>query len=98
MKYHKKLKRTDLAKYDWKTILKMAASEFSRAISLSKNGKGEERLNCLYRAKELFGILEIDPSIPQETAAKLLPITQQMTRPQQTNPSSMYKKSMALAS
>ena len=98
MKYHKKLSRTDLAKYDWKIILMMAASEFSRANSLSGKGNGKELVNCLMRAKELLGILEINPAIPKATAAKILPLTLQMVNPLKVDPFYMYKNSMALAS
>lgn len=98
MRYHKQLKRTDLVKYNWKTILKMAASEFSRASSLRNDGKGKELSNCLMRAKELLGILEINPSIPKITAIKLLSLTNQMINPLEVDPNSMYKKSMLLAS
>ncbi len=98
MKYHKKLQRTDLLRYGWRTILMMAASEFSRASNLAANGGGKERQNCLLRAKELLGVMETDGSIPKTTASKLLALTNIMKDPFLADPSSMYKKSMQLAS
>ena len=98
MKYHKKLKRTDLLKYNWKQLLMMAASEFSRADSLFKNGQGRELDNCLLRAKELLGVLEIDPSIPQAPAIELQTMTKQMTSLNAAASKTLYSKAMALAS
>ncbi|MEA3493734.1 MAG: hypothetical protein U9R38_05045 [Candidatus Margulisiibacteriota bacterium] len=79
MKYHKKLKREDLLKYGWKNILRMTASELSRAHSLSKNGGGKELEMCFLRAKELFGVLEVDSSLRPATAIKLLPIMRKLS-------------------
>ena len=85
----------------------MAASEFSRADSLSKNGpsmpsnfealganKGKEINNCLLRAKELIGILEIDPTIPQSSARALLAMIKTLTHP---DPKTLYLQAMQLA-
>ena len=76
----------------------MVASEFSRAESLSNNGGGKELKNCLLRAKELFGVLETDASIPVATARKLLPLTKELLTPLKANPGSLYNKAMRLAS
>ncbi len=93
MKYHKKLKRTDLLKYNWKQILMMAASEFSRADSLGAS-KGKELNNCLLRAKELIGVMEIDPTIPQSSALALLAMTKTLANP---DSKTLYLQAMKLA-
>jgi len=76
----------------------MAASEFSRADSLSHNGGGKEKESCLLRAKELLGIMETDGSIPQAFGLKLLPILREMVNPFDIDPKSLYSRSMHLAS
>ena len=98
MKYHKKLNRTDLLKYGWKTILMMAASEFSRASNLSRNGGGKELKGCLLRAKELLGVIEIDPSIPQAAGIKLAGLANKLIEPSRINLKTLYNQSMSLAS
>jgi len=97
MKYHKKLKRTDLLKYSWKQILMMAASEFSRADSLCSGlgaSKSKELDNCLLRAKELIGVLEIDPTISQSSALVLLTMIKALSNP---DPKTLYLQAMQLA-
>ena len=94
MKYHKKLTRTALQKYNWQQILMMAASEFSRADSLFNNGKGKELENCYLRAKELIGVLEIDDSIPPHSALTLLKLTRTMKN---LDPGTLYNQAMQLA-
>ena len=74
----------------------MAASELSRAESLSHNG-GKELKSCLLRAKEILGVLEIDPIIPSAIAIKLIPMMKQMVVPAEANPRILYKKAMLLA-
>ena len=97
MMHHKNLTRKDLLKYGWKKLLMMAASEFSRAESLSKNGGGKELKSCLLRAKELLAVLETAPSIPQSSALELKKITRAMVDPFSVNPEVLYNKSMRLA-
>ena len=94
MRYHKQLTRKKLLKYGWKKILLMAASEFSRAESLSDNGGGRELKNCLLRAKELLGVTESDHTIPNKQALNLLKITRQMADMSNVNPGKIYKLSM----
>ncbi len=98
MMYHKNLKRKDLLKYGWKKLLMMAASEFSRAESLSKNGGGKELKSCLLRAKELLAVLETDSSIPSSCALKLQQIMRMMVDPFKASPKNLYNRSMRLAS
>jgi hypothetical protein len=98
MRYHKNLTRKDLLKYGWKKLLMMAASEFSRAESLSNNGGGKELKSCLLRAKELLAVMETDPAIPSSLGLKLQQITKTMISPFEINPKIMYQKSMRLAS
>ena len=98
MRYHKNLTRKDLLKYGWKRLLMMAASEFSRADSLSNNGGGKELKSCLLRAKELLAVMETDLSIPQSSAIKLQQITRAMVRPFEADPKGLYSQSMRLAS
>ena len=74
MKYHKKLTREDVAKQGWDRINSMIASELSRADHLSRNGGGAEVKMCEYRAKELFGVLESEPSIPYKVAKGLMAV------------------------
>ena len=97
MMYHNNLSRKDLLKYGWKKLLMMAASEFSRAESLSGNGGGKELKSCLLRAKELLGVLETDSSIPSAQALKLQKIMKMMVDPFKANPKMLYKRSMHLA-
>ncbi|MBN2057699.1 MAG: hypothetical protein JW782_02765 [Candidatus Saganbacteria bacterium] len=98
MIYHKNLTRKDLLKYGWKKLLMMAASEFSRATSLSKNGGGKELRSCLMRAKELFSVLETDPSIPTDHGLQLQKLARKMIDPFKADPKSLYNKSMRLSS
>lgn len=76
----------------------MAASEFSRAESLSNNGGGKELKSCLLRAKELLAVLETDTSIPYSQALELQKVMKTMIDPFKVNPKNLYKKSMRLAS
>ena len=98
MKYHKNLTRKDILKYGWKKLLMMAASEFSRAESLSNNGGGKELRSCLLRAKELMAILETDHSIPSSDGSRLFKLTKEMVNPFKIDPQNLYNKSMRLAS
>ena len=76
----------------------MAASEFSRANSLANDGGGKEMQNCLLRAKELLGVAETDPSIPQTTGIKLFNLTNKLLKFPKLDPKLLYDQSMALAS
>jgi hypothetical protein len=98
MRYHKNLTRKDLLKYGWKKLLMMAASEFSRAESLSNNGGSKELKSCLLRAKELLGVMETDSSIPSSQGAKLFHLTKSLVNPFKINPKRLYNKSMGLVS
>lgn len=98
MRYHKNLTRKDLLKYGWKKLLMMVASEFSRAESLSNNGRGKELKSCLLRAKELLGVAETDYSIPPSCGLKLYRFTKALVRPFKINPKSLYKRAMDFVS
>lgn len=98
MKYHKKLTRKDLLKYGWKKLLMMTASEFSRANSLANNGGGKELKHCLLRAKEIFSVLETDPSIPSQTGLKLIPIARSLIDLAKSKSGYLYTKAMDIAS
>lgn len=98
MKYHKNLTRKELLKYGWKKLLMMAASEFSRAESLSNNGGGRELRSCLLRAKELMAVMETDPSIPLSSGSRLFLLTKALVRLFEINPKTLYNRSMELVS
>ena len=76
----------------------MAASEFSRAESLSHNGGGKEKESCLLRAKELMGIMETDDRVPRSSDLKLQPLLRVMVNPFEADPKRLYSISMRLAS
>ena len=97
MKYHKKLKREVALKYGWRKLLLMIASELSRANSLSQDGGGAEVNMCLMRAKELLGVLEIDPSLPPNIGLSLLPILKKRFPSFRRNYATLYNKFMTLA-
>lgn len=98
MKYHKSLTRKELLRLGWRKLLMMAASEFSRAQSLSQNGGGKEVKSCLLRAKELLGIMETDNKIPQASGLRLLPLLRDMVNLFEIDPKKLYSRSMRLAS
>ncbi|MFH1709907.1 MAG: hypothetical protein ABH860_02400 [bacterium] len=98
MKYHKKLTRKDVAKQGWNRIILMIASELSRADHLSKNGGGAEVETCILRAKELFGVLESEPSLPYNIGRRLLTMLHKITRPSKIQYGKLYNSFMALAS
>jgi hypothetical protein len=98
MKYHKKLKREDVVKQGWNRILLMIASELSRAEHLSKNGGGKEVGMCVLRAKELFGVLESDPSVPADIGMSLFAMIHKITKPAKMQYGRLYNSFMALAS
>ena len=76
----------------------MAASEFSRAKSLSDNGGGDEIKSCLLRAKELLAVMETDNRISGASGLKLQPLLRAMVEPFDVDPRKLYLKSMLLAS
>jgi hypothetical protein len=98
MKYHKKLTREDVVKQGWDRIILMIASEMSRAEHLSRNGGGTEVEMCILRAKELFGVLESDPSLPSTTARSLLAMLYKITKSSKIQYGKLYNSFMALAS
>ena len=98
MKYHKKLTREDVAKQGWRRILLMTASELSRADHLSKNGGGKEVEMCVSRAKELFGVLESEPSLPLKIAHSLLAMLNEITKSSDIKYGKLYNNFMALSS
>jgi hypothetical protein len=98
MKYHKKLTREDVARQGWGRIILMIASELSRAEHLSKNGGGAEVKMCVSRAKELFGVLESEPSIPYKVAKGLTAMLNEITKPTIGHYNKLYNNFMALAS
>ena len=75
----------------------MAASEFSRAKSLSDNGGGKELKSCLLRAKELLAVMETDSRIPSSSGLQLQSLLRSMVNPFDTDPNKLYLKSMSLA-
>jgi hypothetical protein len=97
MIYHKNLTRKDLLKYGWKKLLMMAASEFSRADSISNNGGGKEYESCFLRAKELLAVLETDRSIPAQSGLKLNKFIKMTIAPSNIRAKTIYHKAMALA-
>ena len=98
MKYHKKLTREDVAKQGWNRIILMIASELSRAEHLSKNGGGAEVEMCISRAKELFGVLESEPSLPYNIGKGLFVMLHKITGPTKIQYGKLYNGFMALAS
>jgi hypothetical protein len=98
MKYHKKLSREDVAKQGWNRIILMIASELSRAKHLSRNGGGIEVEMCISRAKELFGVLESEPSLPDNIGKGLFAMLYKITRPTKIQYGNLYNRFMALAS
>lgn len=76
----------------------MAASEFSRADSLSNNGGGKEYKSCFLRAKELLAVLETDRSIPPRNGSMLNRFIKTIvSSSENTRPKIIYNKAMALA-
>jgi hypothetical protein len=98
MKYHKKLTREDIAKQGWNRMLLMIASELSRADHLSKNGGGTEVKMCVSRAKELFGVLESEPSLPSKIAHSLLSMLNEIRKSSNIKYGKLYNNFMTLAS
>jgi len=98
MKYHKKLTREDVAKQGWNRIILMIASELSRAKHLSRNGGGSEVEMCISRAKELFGVLESEPSLPDNIGKSLFAMLYKITGPTKIQYGKLYNGFMALAS
>jgi hypothetical protein len=98
MKYHKKLSREDVAKQGWDRIILMIASEMSRADHLSRNGGGAEVEACVLRAKELFGVLESEPSLPSKTAHRLLSMLNEIRKSPNIKYGKLYNNFMILAS
>lgn len=70
MRFHKSLTSTDLIRRGPVNVARMIASEFWRAQSRAH--RREEAVNCLWRARELMGVLEVI-NLPQAVAQKLLP-------------------------
>jgi hypothetical protein len=60
----------------------MVDSELSRACSLLEQGGGAEVRGCLLRARELMGVLESQPVIPEEHGLRLLEVTRSMASPE----------------
>jgi len=98
MKYHKKLTREDVSKQGWTRIILMIASEMSRADHLSRNGGGAEVGMCVLRAKELFGVLESEPSIPENIAKRLVTMIDEIMKPSNIRYGKLYNNFMAFAS
>jgi len=98
MRYHKNLTRKQLLKYGWRKLLMMAASEFSRAKSLSDKSGGKEIKSCLLRAKELLAVMETDSQVPSASGLKLQPLLRAMANPFDVDPQKLYLKSMSLSS
>lgn len=71
MRYHKNLTAESLRRLPWRSQVGMIASELSRVRHLRESGGGPEIIGCLQRARELFGVLESSPRLPQEVAAVL---------------------------
>ena len=78
MKYHPNLQPARLRAMPWYRQLAMVDSELSRACNLLKQGGGAEVSGCLMRARELMGVLESQPVIPEEYGPKLLDVTRLM--------------------
>jgi hypothetical protein len=97
MKYHKKLTREQLLKYGWRTMLQMAASEFSRASSLVKGG-GPEVEMCQNRAKEIIGVIESERSLPSNIGQQLMGIINDVVNAPRKNYQAYYDQLMQLAS
>ena len=97
MKYHKQLTREQLLQYGWKTMLQMAASEYSRANSLFKQG-GPEVEMCQNRAKEIIGVIESEKSLPSSIGQQLMAIINDVVNAPRKNYQSYYDQLMQLAS
>lgn len=98
MKYHRKLTRVAVSRQGWERIVLMIASELSRADHLSKNGGGAEVEMCVLRAKELFGVLESESSVPFKAAKRLLLMLKEFAKPSNIGYGKLYNNLMALAS
>jgi hypothetical protein len=82
MKYHPNLQPARLRAMPWYRQLAMVDSELSRACNLLKQGGGAEVSGCLMRARELMGVLESQPVIPEEHGIRLLEVTRSMAHPE----------------
>jgi len=83
--------------YGWKTMLQMAASEFSRANSMLRQG-GPEIEMCQNRAKEIIGVLESEISLPSNIGQQLMAIINDVINTPRKNYRSYYDQLMQLAS
>jgi hypothetical protein len=95
MKYHKKLERKDLLKHGWARILMMIASELSRSAHLPQ--KSKEARSSYLRAKELLGVLESDPGLPDDKAAKMSAYSRSFTDYYSLDAGKLYGKFMKLS-
>jgi len=95
MKYHKQLKRNDILRHGWAKILMMIASELSRAAHLPQRSK--EYRSSYLRAKELFGVLESDPGLPEKEASQLLLYYRSFIDYHSVNAGKLYEQFMGLS-
>jgi len=95
MKYHKKLGRNDVLKHGWARILMMIASELSRSARLPQ--KSKEARSSYLRAKELLGVLESDPDLPENKASKMLSYYRSFTDHYSVDAGKLYEQFMKLS-
>ena len=95
MKYHKKLERKDVLRHGWAKILMMIASELSRAAHLPQ--KSKEAKSSYLRAKELLGVLESDPDLPNNRASKMLSYYRSFTHYYSMDAGKLYEQFMKLS-
>jgi hypothetical protein len=96
MKYHKKLERRDVLKHGWARVLMMIASELSRSAHLPQ--KSKEAISSYLRAKELLGVLESDPDLPNNKASKMLLYYRSFNDHYSFNAGKLYTQFMKLSS
>ena len=95
MKYHKQLKRNDILKYGWARMLMMIASELSRSAHLPQRSK--EFRSSYLRAKELLGVLESAPGLPEKKASQLLLYYRSFIDYQSVDAGQLYEQFMGLS-
>lgn len=76
-------------------MLMMIASELSRSAHLPL--KSKEYRSSYLRAKELLGVLESDPALPQNKASKLLLYYYSFVKYYSINAGQLYEKFMDLS-
>ena len=101
MRYHRNTSAARVRAWPPAVQLGHAASELSRATSMLESGDGERARTALLRARELLGVLETSPALPEAWGGPLLDLVRglSMKNPGTADPASLrsiYGKAMAL--